>query len=165
MAMPTRVDNTLFRRMHRPLHVGRIVGVVFMKDAVAARQHQRPGRRVLPGDCRRELGKCFRRRVRFMVPSTKNWRMRSEMPGDRHASRPRRRRHPNLPFRKLIAGASTFPRSVINAAQKQTSCDVRDGSQAAELAPGCKLLPLGADMQRHRVKGSDRPRGDVTSLL
>ena len=33
-----------------------------MKDAVAACQHQRPGRRVLPGDCRRELGKCFRRR-------------------------------------------------------------------------------------------------------
>jgi len=25
------------------------------------------------------------------------------------------------PFRKLIAGASTFPRAVINAAQKQTS--------------------------------------------
>jgi hypothetical protein len=31
------------------------------------------------------------------------------------------------PFRKLIAGASTFPRSVINAAQKQTSWDVRVG--------------------------------------
>jgi hypothetical protein len=52
------------------------------------------------------------------------------------------------PFRKLIAGASTFPRSVINAAQKQTSWEVEKGHFSDLDARGCEVR--FTSMSRHR---------------